>query len=87
MGDVMAKDNDQEQDSKDIDVEAIFAYYRVDKETAEVMAEIRQRAKDLAHLIQFHCQDSFVAGTCITHIQDAVFHANARIARNNGVRQ
>ena len=59
-----------------------FTYHAPKGDQAERYVEIRQGAVELAQLIDESCPDSREKSTAITKIEEAVFWANAAIARN-----
>jgi hypothetical protein len=62
--------------------------YHAPKGSAQVedYSEIRTRAKVFAEYLNSHCPESREKSLAITHLEEAVFWANASIAREDGAR-
>jgi hypothetical protein len=69
---------------KNPDLENRFTYHPP-KEGQPVKYEaLRQKAKELAYLVDELCPNSKEKSLAITHVEEVVFWANAAIARNEG---
>ena len=64
------------------DLENRFTYHQPKGDQAERYVDIRTLARDFAKQIDAMCPDSREKSLAITHIEEAVFWANAAIARN-----
>lgn len=58
-----------------------FTYHRPSAEVAPIFVEIREKAKELALLIAEKVPGGREQATALTRLEEAVFHANAGIAR------
>lgn len=58
-----------------------FTYHRPPAEKVEVFKKLRDTAKDLAHLIVDVTPAGREQSTALTKLEEAIFHANAAIAR------
>lgn len=65
-----------------LELEKRFTYHPPKPGQPEIYAAIRAEAKKLAMLVFEHCPDSRELSLAITNIEEAVFWANAAIARN-----
>ena len=59
-----------------------FTYHAPKKGQPEMYTEIREKAKELAYLIDSTCPDSREKSLAITKLEECVMWANAGIARN-----
>jgi hypothetical protein len=66
---------------KPSDIDNRFTYHSPAPGQPEVYAAIRAKAKGLAHHLNAECPDGREKSLAITHIEEAVFWANAAIAR------
>jgi len=64
------------------DLETRFSYHAPKPGQPEKYVALRDRAKDLAYLIVELCPDSRERSLALTHLEDAIFDANASIARH-----
>ena len=64
------------------DIEKRFTYHPPQPGQHEKFVEIRETAKKFADLLNTLCPDSREKSLAVTHIEEAVFWANASIARN-----
>lgn len=64
-----------------------FTYHVPSQEEIAKFMEIRKHALNVAALINSLCPESREKSLSITHLEEAVFWANASIARNNGAVQ
>lgn len=64
------------------DLEKRFTYHPPQPGQPEKYVEIRETAKKFAELLNTLCPDSREKSLAVTHIEEAVFWANASIARN-----
>ena len=67
---------------KQDDLENRFTYHPPREGQPEIYAFIRDRALVLAQHIDVQCPDGREKSLAITHIEEAVFWANAAIARS-----
>ena len=63
-------------------IENNFMYHETKEGQLEKYANIRDKAKDLAYLIEEFCPDSRERSLAITNLEQFVMWANASIARN-----
>ena len=63
-------------------IENNFMYHEPKEGQLEKYASIRDKAKDLAYLIEELCPDSREKSLAITNLEQFVMWANASIARN-----
>jgi hypothetical protein len=66
----------------DRDLERIFTYHPPKGDQAQRYEQIRQAALSFANKIEDLCPECRERTIAITHIESAVFFANAAIARN-----
>jgi hypothetical protein len=64
------------------ELEKRFTYHKLDVEQNNHCADIRQKAHELAILIDGLCPDSREKSVAITKLEEVVFWANAAIARH-----
>jgi hypothetical protein len=64
------------------DIENRFTYHAPKGEQASRYVTLRDAAKDYAYLIESSCPDSRERSLALTKLEEAVFWANASIARN-----
>ena len=67
---------------KQSDLENRFTYHSPKEGQPEVYQAIRDFAKEFAYLIDTHCPEGRELSLAVTHIEEAVFWANAAIARS-----
>lgn len=65
-----------------LDLDNIFTYHKPHGTQSERFVAIREKAKELAYLVQDMTPDSRERSTALTNIQQAVMWANAAIAIN-----
>ena len=63
-------------------IENNFSYHAPKPGQPEIYQEIREKAKELAYLIDLKAPDSREKSLAMTNLEQAVFWANAAIARN-----
>lgn len=63
-------------------IENNFSYHAPKPGQPEIYQEIREKAKELAYLIDQKAPDSREKSLAMTNLEQAVFWANAAIARN-----
>lgn len=63
-------------------LENAFTYHEPKAGQPEKYSKIREQAKELAYLVSDECPVSRERSLAITHLENAVFWANAAIARN-----
>jgi hypothetical protein len=68
-------------------IENDFNYHRPPAEIAPYFVMIREKAKELAHLIVDLTPSEREQSTALTRLEEAVMHANAGIARQFPVEQ
>ncbi len=59
-----------------------FTYHAPKPGQPEKYTAIREKAKEMAYLIEELCPASRESSVAVTHLETAVFWANAAIARN-----
>jgi hypothetical protein len=64
------------------DIENRFTYHRPKEGQPEKYMHLRDQAKELAYDILIICPDSREKSLALTKLEEAVFWANASIARN-----
>lgn len=64
------------------DLENRFTYHKPKDDQPDRYVAIRALGRDLAQQLDALCPDSREKSLAITHIEEAVFWANAAIARN-----
>lgn len=69
----------------DNQIENNFKYHAPSQEQQESYIELRQKGKELAYTIVALCPKSREASLAMTKLEEAIFWANASIARNPGV--
>jgi hypothetical protein len=62
-------------------IENDFTYHRPPLEKQKVFKSLRDKAKELALLIADQVPDGREKSTSLTKLEEAIFHANAGIAR------
>ena len=62
-------------------IENSFTYHAPKGNQAEKYQKIREKAKELAYLLDELCPDSFEKSRSMTELQESVFWANASIAK------
>lgn len=65
-----------------LDLENNFKYHPPKEGQADRYTALRDKAKELAQLIQAECPESREKSVAFTHLETAVMWANASIARN-----
>ena len=65
-----------------MNIEKNFTYHPPKAGQPERYQSIRAKAKELAELLDFECPDSREKSLAMTNLEQAVFWANASIARN-----
>lgn len=65
-----------------IDIENRFTYHAPKPGQPEVYAKIRDKCKETAYLFMALCPDSRERSSALTKLEEAVFWANASIARH-----
>lgn len=63
-------------------IENNFQYHAPKRTQQERYHRLRERAKELAHEINKLCPNSREKSLALTHLEDAIYSANASIARN-----
>lgn len=63
-------------------IDNIFTYHSPKGDQPERYQEMREKAKELATLINIHCPESREKSLAITHLQECTMFANASIAIN-----
>ena len=64
------------------DIEKRFTYHAPKGDQPIKYEAMRTAFKDLAYLVEHYCPDSRERSLALTHLETAVFWANASIARN-----
>ena len=59
-----------------------FKYHTPKEGQPELYETLRSEAKNLAHLINIKCPESREKSVAITKLEEAIFWANASVARN-----
>jgi hypothetical protein len=67
----------------DADLEKRFTYHPPKGDQPKRYEDIRNWAKSLAYFIKDSCPTSREQSLALTHVEEAVFWANAAIARND----
>ncbi|RPI88750.1 MAG: hypothetical protein EHM41_00305 [Chloroflexi bacterium] len=65
-----------------LDLENIYKYHAPKNDQQERYVALRDKAKELARLIEANCPESRERSIAFTEIESAVMWANASIARN-----
>jgi hypothetical protein len=65
-----------------MDIENTFTYHSPKGNQPERYETIREKAKELAHIIEDNCPDSREKSLALTNLQQAIMWANASIAIN-----
>lgn len=65
-----------------MDIENTFTYHAPNEEQQKRYVELRNKAKELAYMIQSHCPDSREKSIAFTKLQETIMMANAAIAIN-----
>ena len=68
---------------KQADLENRFTYHPPKEGQPEVYDAVRAFAKSFAYFIDTHCPEGREQSLAVTHIEEAVFWANAAIARSS----
>lgn len=63
-------------------IENAFTYHAPKEGQPEKYVSLREKAKELAYLIDELCPKSREQSVALTHLETSVFWANAAIARN-----
>lgn len=63
------------------DIENRFTYHSPSKEQADTFPIIREKAKELAYLLELHCPNSREYSLALTKLEETVMWANASISR------
>jgi len=69
--------------AKNPKIENAFTYHAPKPGQPEVYERIRAEAKELAYIFEALCPDSRERSVAMTHLETAVFWANAAVARNS----
>lgn len=64
------------------DLDKRFTYHPPTEDQAKSCAAVREKAKEFATLVCDYTKSSRERALALTHIEEAVFWANAAIARN-----
>lgn len=65
-----------------LEIENRFTYHSPKGNQPQRYEAIREKAKDIAHLMNAQCPDSREKSLAFTKLEEAVMWANASIARN-----
>jgi len=65
-----------------IQIERTFTYHSPKDDQPERYVKLRDEAKNLAYLIVRNTPTSREQSLALTHLEEAIFYANAAIARN-----
>jgi len=65
-----------------MNIENTFTYHAPNEEQQKRYVELRNKAKELAYMIQSHCPDSREKSIALTKLQETIMMANAAIAIN-----
>lgn len=65
-----------------LDINNRFTYHQPQSDDTAKYVEIREAARELAHLINKRCPESREKSLAITKLEEVVFWANAGIARD-----
>ena len=65
-----------------LDLNNIYTYHTPKDDQPSRYTAIRAKAKELAQLIDLACPDSRERSVAFTRLEEAIFWANASIARN-----
>ncbi|WP_430735835.1 DUF7681 family protein [Gracilibacillus dipsosauri] len=63
-------------------IENNFSYHAPTEEQVKKYNEIREKAKELAYLLENHCPNSREKSLAMTNLEQSVMWANASVARN-----
>lgn len=63
-------------------IEKTFTYHAPKEDQPEKYTAIREKAKELAYLLEDVCPNSREKSVALTNLETAIFWANASIARN-----
>ena len=74
-----------EPDEMTKQIDNAFLYHRPSPEDTDKMRAIRGKFRELAHMINEMCPDGREKSSCMTRLEEAQFHANAGISRQNPV--
>jgi len=64
------------------DIENRFTYHPLKEGQPEKYTKLREKAKELAYMIEILCPNSREKSLAITKLEEMVFWANASVARN-----
>lgn len=64
-----------------------FTYHAPTPEQIAVYADLRDRGRELAHVLNAVCPESREKSLAITRLQECIQMANAAIAIHNGLKQ
>lgn len=70
-------------DTKNPIIEDIFTYHAPTGDQSQRYQAIREKAKELAYVIDANCEPGPDRTAAIRHLREAVMTANASIATNN----
>jgi len=65
-----------------LNLDNIYTHHAPKGNQPEIYEALRSKAKELAEMFQVHCPDSRERSLAMTNLEQAVFWANASIARN-----
>ena len=65
-----------------IDIDNVFSYHAPFGDQPQRYVELREKARELAQLIDNHCPDSREKSLAFTKLQESIMFANASIAIN-----
>lgn len=68
--------------NKPVDLEKIFTYHAPKGDQPERYVKLRDKAKELAYLINELCPDSREKSLAVTKLEECSMWSNASIARN-----
>lgn len=71
------------ENTLDAKIENNFTYHGPKPGQPEIYTTLREKAKELAYLLAELCPESRERSVAMTHLETAVFWANASIARNS----
>jgi hypothetical protein len=72
--------NEEQSRSKQIDIDSMFTYHAPHGDQAQRYTALREKAHELALMIQSMCPDSREKSLAITNLQSTIMWANASIA-------
>lgn len=79
----MAALNNMKNEKTTQQIENNFKYHSPKEGQPEKYTAVREKAKELAHLINEICPDSREKSLAFTNLEESVMWANASIARNS----